>query len=314
MTAMCSYVAPQAVRRREGHFGAWRSVAALPAMVGSLLTLLVLFSWLGAWEELVLSGWLASGAAVFTGPGERIAVRVGCGFRRPSAQQAAVLEPLWAQALAYAQLRRDQVDLYVQRAKDPNALAAGGRSVAVTTGVVAEFQARRLGVAHLVAILAHEIGHVETRATKFALVTMWLSAPWRVLSRVVIVLAVSFAHRQPRRMLALVVVAGVVVAIVQAVQQQRWTVAVVLTGVAAAAVICPLADAVVSRRSEYAADRYAAQLGLGPHLALALEILNGGRGRRARWSTRIVSRHPDLASRIDRLTAAAAEPAPGRPR
>lgn len=55
-----------------------------------------------------------------TGPGERLAVRVGCGFRRPSAQQTAVLAPLWAQALAYAQLRPDQVDLYVQRSREAN--------------------------------------------------------------------------------------------------------------------------------------------------------------------------------------------------
>ncbi|WP_375502650.1 M48 family metalloprotease [uncultured Jatrophihabitans sp.] len=301
MTTMCAYAAPHAGRRREGHFGAWRSVAALPAMIGSLLTLLVLFSWLGAWERLVLLGWLASGAAGFTGRGERIAVRIGCGFRRPPAQQTAVLAPLWAQALGYAQLRPDQVDLYVQRSRDPNAYAAGGRSVAVTTGVVGEFQARRLGVAHMVSILTHEIGHVETRATQFALVTMWLSAPWRFLSRLITALALTFAHRQPRRLLALVVVAGVVVAIVQAMQQQHWAVAMVLGGLGLAAVVCPLADAAVSRRSEYAADRYAARIGLGPHLALALEVLDGGRGRRPGWSTRIVSRHPDVGSRIDRL-------------
>lgn len=108
-------------------------------MIGSLLTLLVLFSWLG-WEGLVLLGWLASGAAVFTGPGERGAVRIGCGFRRPTAQQTAMLAPLWAQTLAYAQLRPDQVDLYVQRYRDPNAYAAGGRSVAVTTGVWVNFK------------------------------------------------------------------------------------------------------------------------------------------------------------------------------
>lgn len=259
MTAMCAYVAPSAGQRREGHFGVWRSVAALPAMLGSLLTLLVLFSWLGAWEGLVLLGWLASGAAVFTSPDERIAVRVGCGFRRPTARQATVLAPLWAQALAYAQLREDQLDLYVQRSREANAFAAGGRSVAVTTGAVAEFQARRLGVAQLVAILTHEIGHVETRATQFALVTMWLAAPWRFASRLVIGIGLAtVGRRQPLRLLAVVVLAGVVVAVVQALQQRQWAVAAVLSAVAVCAVVCPLVDAAVSRRSEYAADRYAA--------------------------------------------------------
>ena len=60
-------------------------------MAGSLLLLLVLFGWMGQWEGLVLLGWLASGAAVFTRSGERVAVTAGCGFRRPSAAQAAAL-------------------------------------------------------------------------------------------------------------------------------------------------------------------------------------------------------------------------------
>jgi Zn-dependent protease with chaperone function len=39
---------------------------------------------------------------------------------------------------------------------------------------------------------------------------------------------------------------------------------------------CPLADAAVSRRSEYAADRYAADVGVVPQLAGALQILTDG--------------------------------------
>ena len=40
------------------------AVAAAPAMVGSLLLMLVLLAGLGRWEGLLLLGWLGSGALV----------------------------------------------------------------------------------------------------------------------------------------------------------------------------------------------------------------------------------------------------------
>ncbi|PZS34546.1 MAG: hypothetical protein DLM59_04560 [Pseudonocardiales bacterium] len=70
------------------------------------------------------------------------------------------------------------------------------------------------------------------------------------------------------RLLALVMAAGVVVAVVRAIQQRHWAVAVVLSAVAVCTVACPLADAAVSRRSEYAADRFAAS----PRLARTEEL------------------------------------------
>ena len=43
------------------------------------------------------------------------------------------------------------------------------------------------------------------------------------------------------------------------------------------AVLCPLADAAISRRAEFAADRFAADIGLALELAAALHALNDGR-------------------------------------
>jgi STE24 endopeptidase len=250
-------------------------------------------------------GWIGSGAAVFSRVGERVAVRVGAGFRRPTKAQVALLAPAWSSTLARAGLAVGEVDLYVQRSREPNAFAAGGRSVAVTTGVLAKFQARRLGEEYLVAILTHELGHHATRATKFALVTMWLALPWRFASRLVIGIGqATVGRRQPLRLLAMVVLAGVVIAVTQAVQQRHWAVAVVLGIVAVCAVACPLVDAAVSRRSEYAADRYAAAVGLGPQLAATLQVLAGGRRRRSALAVRMLSRHPEVAQRIAVLSCA----------
>ena len=277
-------------------------------MVSSVLLLIVLLGWLGEWEGALLLGWIGSGAAVFSRLGERVAVRVGTGFRRPTNAQLALLAPAWSSALARSGMVASEVDLYVQRSSEPNAFAAGGRSVAVTTDVLAKFQARRLGEEYLVAILTHELGHHATRATKFTLVTMWLALPWRFASRLVIGIGLAtVGRRQPLRLLAVVVLAGVVVAVVQAVQQRHWAVAALLSAVAVCTVVCPLADAAVSRHSEYAADRYAADVGVAPQLAGALQVLAGMQRRRAGLVARLVSRHPEMSRRIEALGGA-----PGR--
>jgi hypothetical protein len=77
----------------------WRAVIAMPAMLGSLLLLLVVFGWAGRWEPVVMLTWLACVAGVCTLVGEGMAVRVGCGFRRPTHQQRTLLEPVWRAAL-----------------------------------------------------------------------------------------------------------------------------------------------------------------------------------------------------------------------
>jgi STE24 endopeptidase len=155
MTA--STVASPATPVRTGHYGAWRAMTAVPAMAGSLLLLLVLFGWLGQWEVFVLLAWLASAAGVYSRVGERIAVRAGCGFRRPTWTQKVLLESVWTDALHRCGLNADQVDLYVQPSSATNAFAAGGRSIAVTTAVVEAFQARRLAEEYLLAVLVHDL-------------------------------------------------------------------------------------------------------------------------------------------------------------
>lgn len=107
---------------RCGRFGAWRAIIALPAMVGRLLGLVVLFGGLGRWQALVLLGWLAAGATVLTGVGERSAVCAACRFRRPTPAQVAVLRSPWATALRMSGIAAGDVDLYVQHARKPQCL------------------------------------------------------------------------------------------------------------------------------------------------------------------------------------------------
>lgn len=286
--------------RPGGHFGAWRALASVPAAVGSLGILLVGFGWAGRWEWLVLLAWLGSAAAILTPWGERLAVRLACGFRRLTVEQRAAVGPAWAQALRLCEVGPERLDLYVQRGTHANAFAAGGRSVAVTLGTVREFQARRLGDDALVAILCHEIGHHSTRATRFALAVVWLAAPWRCAAGFLIGFCLARVGRRRRVWpTAAVALIAVAVAVVQAWQRGDWQVAALLGGLAVASIGCPLADAAVGRSSEYAADRFARSVGVGPDLAAALRDL--GNGRRAGLLATAVGRHPNVERRVERL-------------
>lgn len=299
MTAARTPVPFTAAVPRTGHLGAWRAAASAPAMIGSLL-LLVAFGWMGQWEGLVLLAWLASRAVVFTRLGERAAGSAVCGFRKLSRTQLEAVQPVWTSALARAGVPACGVDLYVQRSGELNAFAAGGRSVALTTGVVSKFLARRLGTAHLEALLVHELGHHAARATRFTLVTVWLAAPWRFAARLVVGVGwATIGRRQPQRLLALVVVAAVVIGVVQTAQRGQVAAPVVLATVAACAVVCPLADAWVSRRTEYAADRFAVRCGVGGQLIDALTRIDNDDG--GSWTQRALNRHPSVERRVEAM-------------
>lgn len=298
--------------RRAAHCGVGVAMllVAAPAMIGSLLLLLVLLSWAGQWELLLLLGWLASAAAVCTSAGERAAVRWACGFVRPSARQRAQLDPAWRQVLARCQIDPGDVDLYLQRSRAMNAFAAGSRSVALTTGAQAEFVKPHLAqhpeqapdTAQVEALLAHELGHWAGNSTRIGLVTAWLAAPWRFASRLFLALGLAFAGRQPRRLLALLAAVVVVLAVVQAIQHGQPMVAALLVCLALAGVACPLADAALSRCDEYAADRYAARAGYGPALAAALARMDDGSEHRRRGLLeRLTARLPSVAQRLDAL-------------
>lgn len=291
---------PGATSRQIGRVQLWRTLAATPAMIGSLLLLTVLFGWLGRWEAPVLLGWLASGALMRSSVGERIAVCVGCGFRRPSTPEAATLAPPWAAALLQTGTGAADVDLYVQRCETANAYAAGARSVAVTTGVLHRYQARQLTEEQVVAVLVHELGHHATQATRWGLVALWLAAPWRLAVRLLVRGELALGGRQPQPLLAFVIGAGLVVAVVQAVTQRNWVVAGVLAGLTALTVICPLADAAVSRRGEWSADRFAADHGFARPLAAALRRLHGDPAPSG-WVKRLLASHPAVDRRINAL-------------
>src|SRR3954452_13183489 len=192
-------------RGQAARFGLWRAIAATPAMIGSLLLPSVVFGALGRWTGLVLLGWVVCAAIMFTRVGERITVRAACRLRSPSPAQAAALQRPWAAALRMTGTAASDVELCVRTAQVPNAYAAGGRSVAVTSRVVEDCESGRLPEDQLVAVLVHELGHHATGAARPMLLVSFLAAPWCLAASLLTGLASILAGRRSRPGLAIVV-------------------------------------------------------------------------------------------------------------
>ncbi len=120
-------------------------------------------------------------------------------------------------------------------------------------------------------------------------------------------LANSLAGRHLRQGLSIVVVAGLAVAVARALHEGEWMVGGVLAFIGLAVVLCPLADAAISRRSEVAADRFAADCGLALELAAALHLLNDGRSAGSAWPRRLLASHPTPDRRITALVTTTAD-------
>jgi Zn-dependent protease with chaperone function len=115
----------------------------------------------------------------------------------------------------------------------------------------------------------------------------------------------TLAGRQPRPGFGVVVVAGVAVAAIHALQQGQWAVSRVLAFVGLAAVLCPTVGAAISRQGEFAADRFASDHGRALDLARALQAMDDGQRAGRGWSRRLLASRPTPAQRIPVLLAAA---------
>jgi len=289
-------------RARGGHFGAWRALAAFPAVAGSVLFMLVLTAILNRWQSPVFLFWLGASCLFSTWPGQRVTVRAR-GFRPLSARQRQALTPVFAATVARCGMSSEQVDWYLHAGAQPNACVAGRRSVAVTEGALKAFVAGRLTHDHLRAILTQEIGHLTQGATTGALALGWLAAPGRLAFRLVVSLAcVLSGRRWLGRGSGLLLLVGGGIALLRAVQHSQWTAALMLAGVAIALLATPLLDAALSRATEWAADRYAAEVGVGSDLAAALLAINDSRRPWRGWGRGLLDSHPNLASRVQALT------------
>lgn len=287
-------------RRGHYHYGAWRVLCAIPAVLASGCLVTILCSGLGRWTVPAVAGWLLAGPLLLVGPVERAAVRACFRFRAPIGAECGWLDWLRAETEQRCDAGAGRFDWYVRDDPELAAAAAGRRSIVVTTGLLRLLSDDALTRGQAVAVLLHEVGHHLTGGTRYGLVECWPTWPWQTIYR----MTMRLGRLLPGAGAALVFLPVVFVAAVVNVTRQPAPpgqvvpVLGLLLVLALAVFVHPVVDAALSRAGEHAADRYAHRLGAGADLAAALQLIAGpgpARGRR-----RLRAGHPGQRAWLQR--------------
>lgn len=275
-------------------------VATLPFC---LLALLVIWLPVGLLTDVrywwVVAAFLVAGLTLFVRPIQVVVLTPLLRARRPRADEAAIIEPLWTQIAQANDLPAGRYVVRVLPSWELNAFACGGHLVVVTT-----FAIHELSEAQLQGVLAHELSHHLGLHTISITMGHWLSTPIVLLARIGFFLenvaqaaTGSFGQRS-----SVVAMIGTVAAAVMRVFSYFFTAA--LRGSDALANL-------VGHATEFEADRRAVRMGFGRELAGALrEVLaNGGSTRQIGWRARLAASHPPARTRVARIEALMRHPA-----
>lgn len=241
----------------------------------------------------VPTAWLLIGALLLI-PVVQIGVLTRLlGARRPSVQELSIINPIWRNLTAVANMPQLHYTIRVIDSEELNAFACGGRLVIVTT-----FAIEKLTPSELSGVLAHELSHHLGLHTGALTLGHWLSIPVLLLARFGFFLqnvASAATSAFASRSIALTAMGKSVAALVTAVS---WFFLAALYATDALGNL-------VGHGSEFAADRRAVRMGYGRPLADALwAVTRHGGGRRAiGWKARIASSHPPARTRVARIEA-----------
>jgi Zn-dependent protease with chaperone function len=275
-------------------------VAILPFTLLALFVVWLPLGWLtGLSYGWLVIGFAAAGLALFVRPIQVLVLTPLLRARRPTADEAAIIEPLWSQIAQANGLPTTRYVVRVLPTDELNAFACGGHLVLVTS-----FAVHDLSQAQLRGVLAHELSHHLGLHTVAITIGHWLSSPVVLLARVGFFLenvghaaAGSFGQKSP----AVATIGSVVAALVHSLS---WVFTAALRASDALANL-------VGHSSEFEADRRAVRMGFGRELASALrELLAQGTGRRPiGWRARLAASHPPARTRVARIEALMRHPA-----
>lgn len=289
--------------RRRGSARSWtcRAMVVAPRVGFSAVLLLTFFGGLGWWAILVLVVWLGAAPLWRWRAVERWAVRMLHGFRRPTAAEVELLQPVVSVVVARCGPAAASLDWYVVDRPRPNALSVGRRAVALTSGLRDAYRDGLLTGDQVVALLAHEVGHHTTGTGRLGLAGGWLMLPWTIVHTFLTGFVGGLLRAVPLARVSLLLVPVAVVRAAIELYSHGGGAPLLLLGLFAAAFGAGPADAALRRAGEYAADRYVAALGLAPELAGALSALRVETADRRGWLPRLLADHPPVERRLARL-------------
>lgn len=293
---MNPYAPRPAMRRRPDASSTLSVLLGLPAFLCSLAVVAVVGTRaLPQAPWLIPALWVLSGGVLLIPSIEPAVSQLLFKARRPGQAELDHLWPPWQSVCQVAGVAPDRFVLMIQDSDDLNAFAAGGRTVAVTR------TALRLPTKQLEAVLAHELGHHLSGHPMVGILSWWYALPARgaaFLAKLALRAILAVAESLARFGGGVGALAALLLSLF------------VLTALAFLSVwllLVPLSTPLLawaSRLGELSADRVAASLGYGPHLADLLHRWAAAGGHRPEpLRKRLLATHPSHASRIQRLRA-----------
>lgn len=238
-------------------------------------------------------GWLIAGIALLVPTVQALVLSPIFGARKPTAEELAVITPIWRELAVAANLPQYRYTIRVIDSEELNAFACGGNLLIVTSFALDELTSQQLS-----GVLAHELSHHLGLHTAALTIGHWLSLPVLALARIGFYLqnvaraaTDSFASHSA----ALTAIGRVVATFLNGV---AW---VFLAALQASDAL----SNVVAQTSEFEADRRAVRMGYGRALADALRtvIRLGGGDRAVGWRARLATSHPPARTRVARIEA-----------
>ena len=206
--------------------------------------------------------------------------------KRPRGEEAALLEEALVRVCRAAGLHEDDFELYVCQSKDYNAFAVGDNNIAVTRPLLTV-----MPVSYLAGILAHEVGHIRHNDTLILYLCNAMSSFGNLVLRFYSFITLVLG------LLSFIPLLGIVTGILSWVFLIQIYLFQFLLQLP-----LQLAHQFNSRQDEYAADRYACEMGLGLELYNGLMLLASGQKKLSFWQ-RLTSDHPDTDKRLAKILA-----------
>lgn len=208
------------------------------------------------------------------------------GCRKPNNEEKSYLESIISILCQRTGKSPSDYHLYVKDDDRLNAFALGHNNICVFTSLLYNFTASEVA-----GILAHEMGHIAHHDTSYGLGIAGISWAGNMIVRVYV-----FGLRL-LSILAIIPIIGWVIALVSwLIQIQLYIIQILLN------LPLNLISLFNGRQQEYAADRYACEIGLGRDLYAALsKIMNYTGERKSGFFSSFYDTHPATTKRLKRI-------------